>query len=222
MPVVEPAQPPSPSSTNMANPTPPLTSETLDPAARELVLRAQTQLAQKLGIDMKDISLESIEAVEWPDTSLGCPQMGMLYAQVVTPGYQVILEAAGEQYEYHTGADRFLVLCEKEGASEVVPRKVPTILSEEIVTTPVNGELLNLINIAKKDLARRLKLTSDEIEVLHVEKAEWPDTSLGCAEPGLTRRPVVIPGYRIVLSTMDQEYVYHTDRENGVVFCPKG
>jgi hypothetical protein len=46
--------------------------------------------------------LVSAESVEWPDTSLGNPQPGMFYAQVITPGFKIILEAGGAQYEYHT------------------------------------------------------------------------------------------------------------------------
>ncbi|MEO6197803.1 MAG: hypothetical protein ABIP58_06805, partial [Dehalococcoidia bacterium] len=46
--------------------------------------------------------LVSAEYSDWPDTSLGNPQGEMFYAQVITPGYKIILEAGGSQYEYHT------------------------------------------------------------------------------------------------------------------------
>jgi len=107
-------------------------------------------------------------------------------------------------------------------STNVVPSNVPPILRGEIITTPVSRDLEGLIDIAKQDLARRLEIIPEGIEVLLIETAEWPDTSLGCAEPGLSRRPVAIPGYRLVLSTMGREYVYHTNRDSGVVFCPKG
>ena len=81
--------------------------------AQEVVRLALEDLAQKLGLAPEAIRLVSVEAVEWSDTSLGCPQPGMMYAQVITPGFRVVLEANGEQYVYHTDADRFVVLCEK-------------------------------------------------------------------------------------------------------------
>jgi len=56
--------------------------------------------------------------------------------------------------------------------------------------TPESANLDRLIDIAKEDLVQRLDITSDEIDVLRIEKAEWPDTNLGCAESGLARRPV--------------------------------
>jgi hypothetical protein len=83
---------------------------------QELVDRAMADLAQELGLSEEEISLASMEAVEWPDASLGCPEEGMMYAQVITPGYRIMLEAGGETYEYHTG-DREgspVVHCESE------------------------------------------------------------------------------------------------------------
>jgi hypothetical protein len=46
--------------------------------------------------------LVAAEYTDWPDTSLGNAQPGMFYAQVITPGFKIILEAGGAQYEYHT------------------------------------------------------------------------------------------------------------------------
>ena len=74
----------------------------------------------------------------------------------------------------------------------------------------------------REDLARRLGVAPAGIDVIEIERAEWPDTSLGCGEPGLARLPVAIAGYRIVLLAEAREYVYHTGRESGVVYCAKG
>lgn len=63
---------------------------------------ARRALAEKLGISTEEVTVVSSEEVDWPDTSLGCPQPGMMYAQVITPGYRIILEAQGQQYEAHT------------------------------------------------------------------------------------------------------------------------
>jgi hypothetical protein len=187
-----------------------------------MVGKAKNDLMERLGLSEDQIQVADARSVVWPDASLGCPQPGITYAQVDTPGFRVILEAAGERYEYHINPGRFAVLCERGSVSVVVPLKMPTIFSEEIVVTPVSGDLERLVDRAKKDLTRRLEITPDEIEVLRIEKAEWPDTSLGCAEPGLARRPVAIPGYRIILSIQGREYIYHTGQKSGVIYCPKG
>jgi hypothetical protein len=64
----------------------------------------------KLGIDSSDVSVLSIEPVEWPDTSLGNPQPGLFYLQVITPGYKLILESADFPYTYHTDLNQHVEL----------------------------------------------------------------------------------------------------------------
>lgn len=81
-----------------------------------LVQRSVDDLAAAVGVAVDDISLMEIEAVEWPDASLGCPQPDMMYAQVITNGYRILLEANGETYDYHTDVneDGYIVRCENE------------------------------------------------------------------------------------------------------------
>jgi len=64
---------------------------------------ALADLAATLGIAPTTITVKVVEPVDWPDASLACPQPGMMYAQVITPGYRILLEVAGKSYEYHTG-----------------------------------------------------------------------------------------------------------------------
>lgn len=85
---------------------------TPDPDARRLAAQARSDLAQRLTISADSIRLTRTEAVEWPDTSLGCPKPGFMYAQVVTPGYRIVLEAGGKTYEYHSDRQQ-VSLCEK-------------------------------------------------------------------------------------------------------------
>jgi hypothetical protein len=78
--------------------------------AADLVAQAIADLAGRLGIAADAIQVQSAEAVEWPDASLGCPEPGMMYAQVITPGYRIVLEAGGQLYEYHSSLSR-VVYC---------------------------------------------------------------------------------------------------------------
>ena len=84
------------------------------PAPATPALAAATRfLADQLSISPEEITVISSEPVEWPDTSLGCPQPGVMYAQVLTPGYRFRLEAAGAEYEVHTDqAGQSVVTCE--------------------------------------------------------------------------------------------------------------
>lgn len=78
----------------------------------EFPLDAAVQdLAQRLNINPSDIDVISVEKVIWSDSSLGCPQPGMMYAQVITEGYRILLEAIAQFYPYHTDTRGTLILC---------------------------------------------------------------------------------------------------------------
>ena len=83
-----------------------------DPAAR-LIQLAKADLGAKLGVDIDTIRLVSYEAIDWRDSSLGCPKPGEYYLQVITPGYKVFLESGGVTYEYHTDLKTQVVDCTK-------------------------------------------------------------------------------------------------------------
>lgn len=72
-------------------------------------------LAGRLGVAPETIAVVEINEVEWPDASLGCPAPDMGYAQMITPGVQVILESGGQTYEYHGRSLEDLFLCGPEG-----------------------------------------------------------------------------------------------------------
>ena len=75
------------------------------------VVQAKEDLAQRLGINTSEIKLLKFEAVTWPNASLGCPQPGMAYAEVLTPGYLLILSVKGIEYEYHASRGGEVIYC---------------------------------------------------------------------------------------------------------------
>ncbi len=132
-----PADSPAPAATRPLNPTiPPSPTETLvppgapppllplasptqgggpvtgNPATDGLVAMARADMTRRLSIQDAAISLVNVEEREWPDASLGCAKPGVMYAQVITPGYLIVLSANGKQYEYHTST-RNVILCDR-------------------------------------------------------------------------------------------------------------
>jgi hypothetical protein len=67
--------------------------------------------ATQLGVDPSAVTVVDAHAETWPDSSLGCPEPGMMYTQSLVDGYQVIVEANGTQLDYRGSADQFFV-CE--------------------------------------------------------------------------------------------------------------
>jgi len=51
------------------------------------------------------------ESVVWNDGSLGCPEPGMMYTQALVNGYWVMIEAAGQKYDFRVGSGGSFRLC---------------------------------------------------------------------------------------------------------------
>ncbi len=49
-----------------------------------------------------EVDVVAVRKTEWPDACLGAPQQGEACAQVITPGYQIVLDLDGAHYTYHT------------------------------------------------------------------------------------------------------------------------
>jgi hypothetical protein len=105
---MEPALPPQGDSTPMTPAIPTTPASGLE----NLIEMAKQDLAQRLAISANQIILIEATAVEWSDSSLDCPQPGMEYLQVITPGYRILLEANETQYEYHSNQDAYVVICD--------------------------------------------------------------------------------------------------------------
>lgn len=69
--------------------------------------------AGRAGLQERDVELVSIAEEEFSDTSLGCPEEGQMYAQVITPGFRVLVSALGVEYDYRVAeSDGAFRLCE--------------------------------------------------------------------------------------------------------------
>ena len=69
-----------------------------------LQVEARQVLADRLSVPAAGLELVSDEPVQWGDTSLGCPQAGMFYAQVITPGHRITFRQGDDTYEVHTAS----------------------------------------------------------------------------------------------------------------------
>ena len=76
----------------------------------EALVRARTDLAQRLGMDEQDITPGSIDPADFPDAALGAPIEDEMSAQVITPGWRITLKANDKNYEYRATARQLRLL----------------------------------------------------------------------------------------------------------------
>jgi hypothetical protein len=86
----------------------------------EAATLARRTLAAKLSLPIERIKVVSVSPAEWRDSSLGCPERGMVYTQVLTSGYKVTLRAADREHVVHV-AGTHVVICSSQGESKLAP-----------------------------------------------------------------------------------------------------
>jgi hypothetical protein len=84
---------------------------TIPAEAQSVVDLVVQDAATRLGVNASALTVTAIEAMEWPDASLGCPEDGGVYAQVISPGYRITVTDGSDSLEYHTGLNDAFVSC---------------------------------------------------------------------------------------------------------------
>ncbi len=162
-------------------------------------------LVAELQIAKDGIAVDTIRAVDWPDSSIGCPQPGHSYLQVITPGHKITLRADGQIHVVHEANKRAFVCHQIKALGGVSPKL-------ELLFGP---QLL----VAQQDLADRLRVPKSEIRPVSGEERTWDDASLGCPEPGVTYSSGKVTGWVLTLKHGVRDYTYHTDMQRTIP-CP--
>jgi hypothetical protein len=81
-----------------------MTTQAQTPTPPETLTRAIEALNAQLGTRYlsADFSAITWTEMQFSDSSLGCPQPGLMYLQVITPGYQFTLTVDGKSYDVRT------------------------------------------------------------------------------------------------------------------------
>jgi hypothetical protein len=157
-------------------------------------LAAINSLSEMLSVAVDQIKLVSTEAVTWPDGCLGIVKVGVMCTQAEVPGFKIILEANGQEYEFHTNEDGSVVLSAEGNLASGVAEK--TVI---------------------KQLAANLGVKESDIKVISSETVEFGDACLGVAQEGVMCAQVVTPGHIIVLEANGVQYEYHTSEDGSRV-----
>lgn len=179
-----------------ATPLPPSAPST--PTPWPPAQRAIAALAAQLSIAPAEIKLVSAEPVDWPDGCLGVFQRGVMCTQAIVPGYRLILETNGEQYEVHTDltGNQALLAPAVSQAAPIGPRP----------------------NIAlRQAIATRLGLPASQVQVSAIEPMTWPDACLAAPQPDELCAEALTPGYRVTVEAEGVRYVFHTDESGAQV-----
>jgi hypothetical protein len=99
------------------------------------------------------------------------------------------------------------------------PRPETTVGQVRVVDDAQPADSGAAVAAARANLAERLGVDESNIAVVSAESVDWPNSALGCPEPGRAYSQVVTPGYRIVLAVDGATYAYHASRNGSPFYC---
>lgn len=98
------------------------------------------------------------------------------------------------------------------GSSTTSPTSLPA----------VTGEVPDdVIEAMLQDAASRSGVAESELDIVRSEYVEWPDGSLGCAEPGQFYTQAIVPGYWVEIEGPEQVYDYRSDIDGNFSLCER-
>jgi len=94
-------------------------------------------------------------------------------------------------------------------------------MEPEMAQSSPSSGMESLIEKAKADLAQRLSISANQIDLIEAKAVTWPDASLGCPQPGMSYIQVPQDGALIVLQAVGSTYEYHNGGSRGLFLCEK-
>jgi len=180
-------------------------ADTLNDTERAVALLAIDTLAADLKVAREGIELDTVRAVEWRDSSLGCPRPGVAYRDVINPGHRVTLRVDGQIHVVHESRNQAFICRQIRPVGGITPQR-------ELVFGPQ-------LVAARIDLAERLGVRDSQIQFISSEGRTFADGSLDCPEPGVMYTQAQVQGWVLTFAVRGRQHTYHTDL-NRTIPCP--
>lgn len=170
---------------------------------------ARQTVATALGLDLSAAQVISTEPLDFSDASLDCPEPGAAYAQVITPGFRILVEANGRRFDVRVAGTGGRICYRRKPSAG--PQSDGGIGPREL------GEA------ARQDLALRLGVLPETITVTGLHRLKSGETLAGCGEVCALDEPPSSCGLGVRLRVAGQDGEQDFDyvaRPTGVTPCP--
>ncbi len=131
------------------------------------------ELSRSAGLNPSEISVYSYEEVTFNNLGLGCPEPGMMYAQVITLGWIIIFEADQKKYEFHSDLEgNNFINCTKVNSlsTENLVTKYDLISSEFIIVERLKGNSFVELALINNTDEKKLFIDTIDTKILIQEK----------------------------------------------------
>ena len=165
---------------------------------------ARQTAADHLSIPVSRVDVVESSPQEFADASLGCPEPGFSYAQVITPGHRVTVEADGRRFDIRV-AGTVGRICQAKALAGQASK---------------DGQFIDaskLVPLARQDLAGRLGLPTDQVGLTGVSTIRV-STETACEQ--IDSRDEGELALRVGLKAEGREYTYHVSGDGDANPCP--
>lgn len=91
----------------------------------------------------------------------------------------------------------------------------------EQTVVPARMNLKGQIEFSKKDLAQRLDVAPESVELSGANAVTWRSGALGCPETGMNYTEALVPGTVIYLQVDNMIHAYHAKYGSEPFYCPR-
>ncbi|NJL23268.1 MAG: hypothetical protein HC895_24510 [Leptolyngbyaceae cyanobacterium SM1_3_5] len=170
-----------------------LPAQRSDRALRSVRQAVQRDLAQRLNIPRGQVRIVSIDRQTWPDGCLGLAEPGESCTEAIVQGWRVTARANNRTWIYRSDATGVTVRQESNA--------------------PANAQLPAVVRTAVLQAAsEQLNVPVNRLRITQAERRTW-DGCLGISEPDVMCTMIAIPGWRVVVTSGGQRWVYHTNQD---------
>ena len=156
---------------------------------RALVDLVLLDLHSRLG-DSVVVTAQQVIPTEFSDSSLGVPEPGKAYAQVLTPGYVIRVTVGQEVYEYHAAGEKVIL-----ASIDAVATATVTIESVQVTA--------DTITVSGKSTYSDGTSIQSELLVNGQGALWWPESAHAIVEDGAWQMSVPIDG-----TSLDRDLEY--------------
>lgn len=184
----------------------------------ESIGHAREELARIVGAPVEEIELVEARAVEWRDTSLGCPSKATVYQPAIVPGFRIEFRVHEARHQVHVGLGQAVVCTTGYRQTSPLPQH--------------DESRLALYRLAVESLCAKLGVDSSRVTLLGISPREFAGPHLGCpptpsgetaaedtGEADTEGEQATIAGWVIQLAAQGEVYRYHAAGGRAVL-CP--
>ena len=158
---------------------------------RQVARRVRQDLAQRFDLAQRDLKVISSSRETWSDSCLGLAAPNERCAMATVEGWRIKLTNGQQNWVYRTDLSAQVIKLETADRSELPPQVVEQLFAA---------------------IARQANVPANTLKVVESQPKTW-DGCMGIFEPGQACTQIAIAGYRVIVSSDRQSWVYHINQD---------